>query len=65
MNALLVPLTASTLGWPVAMLTGTAFAVLSAILWMFIRADRTISDGAPECASCSTFMVALCSCHYG
>jgi MFS family permease len=41
-NALLVPFTASTLGWTAAMLTGTAFAVLSAVLWLFIRADRTI-----------------------
>ena len=41
-NALLVPFMAKTLGWPIAMLTGTAFAILSAVLWLFIRADRAI-----------------------
>ena len=41
-NALLVPFTAATFGWTAAMVTGTVFAFISAALWFFIRADRTI-----------------------
>jgi ACS family glucarate transporter-like MFS transporter len=43
-NALLVPFTASTFGWTAAMVTGTVFAFLSAILWFFIRADKPVPD---------------------
>jgi sugar phosphate permease len=43
-NAMLVPFTASSLGWTAAMLTSTLFAFASAALWLFIRADRTIPD---------------------
>jgi ACS family glucarate transporter-like MFS transporter len=43
-NALLVPFTAQILGWGVAMATAAGFAFLSAILWMFIRADERIAD---------------------
>ena len=41
-NALLVPVTAATLGWTAAMMTGTAFALVCAVLWLFIRADRPL-----------------------
>lgn len=41
-NALLVPFTAASFGWTVAMVMSTFFAFASAVLWMFIRADRTI-----------------------
>jgi ACS family glucarate transporter-like MFS transporter len=38
-GALLVPITAQTFGWPVAVSTGCIFAVIAAILWFFVRAD--------------------------
>ncbi len=41
-NALLVPFTAATFGWTAAIVTGTVFAFIAAILWLFIRADRTV-----------------------
>jgi ACS family glucarate transporter-like MFS transporter len=43
-NALLVPFVAGTLGWTAAMITGTVFAALGAILWLFIDAGRTVAD---------------------
>jgi ACS family glucarate transporter-like MFS transporter len=43
-NALLVPFTAATLGWTAAMITGTAFAFISAALWLFIRTDQPVAD---------------------
>ncbi len=43
-NALLVPFTAATLGWTTAMVTGTAFAFISAALWLFIRTDQPVAD---------------------
>ncbi|MCP5001091.1 MAG: hypothetical protein GY933_20705 [Hyphomicrobiales bacterium] len=43
-NALLVPYTAATLGWTAAMITGTAFAFISAVLWLFIRTDQPVAD---------------------
>jgi ACS family glucarate transporter-like MFS transporter len=43
-NALLVPFTAATLGWTAAMITGTAFAFVSAILWLFIHTDQPVAD---------------------
>lgn len=43
-NALLVPFTASTLGWTAALITGTAFAFASAVLWLFIRTDQPVPD---------------------
>ena len=43
-NALLVQSTASVFGWTAAMVTGTVFAFIAAILWLFIRADQTATD---------------------
>jgi ACS family glucarate transporter-like MFS transporter len=43
-NALLVPFTAQVFGWTAAIVTGTVFALLAAVLWIFIRADRTVPD---------------------
>ncbi len=43
-NALLVPFTAAALGWTAAMITGTVFALISALLWLFIRTDRPVAD---------------------
>jgi ACS family glucarate transporter-like MFS transporter len=42
--ALLVPLTARTLGWPVALATASLFALVGAVLWIWIRADRSIEE---------------------
>ncbi len=39
-GALLVPLTVRSFGWPVALVTGTVFAGVGAMLWLWIRADR-------------------------
>jgi MFS transporter, ACS family, glucarate transporter len=44
--ALLVPLTARTLGWPVALATASLFALVGAVLWLWIRADRSIDEEA-------------------
>lgn len=35
----LVPLTAAWFGWPVAIMSGAMFAVVGALLWVFVRAD--------------------------
>jgi ACS family glucarate transporter-like MFS transporter len=45
-GALLVPITVKALGWPVALATGTAFAIIGASLWLWIKADATIGDVA-------------------
>jgi MFS transporter, ACS family, glucarate transporter len=39
-GALLVPLTVEGLGWEAALATGSIFAVVGAVLWFWIRADR-------------------------
>jgi len=43
-GALLVPLTARTLGWPAALATASLFAFVGAALWLWIRADRPIEE---------------------
>lgn len=43
-SALLVPFTAAIFGWPAAIMTGAVFAILSAALWLFIRADQPMAD---------------------
>ncbi len=40
--ALLVPFTAQAVGWPVALATASLCAFLGAVLWFWIRADRSI-----------------------
>ena len=45
-GALLVPLTVRGLGWPVALATGTVFAGVGALLWIWIRADREFPEEA-------------------
>ena len=41
-GALLVPLTAAAFGWVAAVSTGAVFAVIGALLWIWIRVDRHI-----------------------
>ncbi len=44
LGGLLVPVTAGLFGWPAAMATGSIFAIIGALLWLFIRADEPMSD---------------------
>ncbi|HEY7112371.1 MAG TPA: MFS transporter [Thermoanaerobaculia bacterium] len=50
-GALLVPLVARGFGWPVAISTGALFALAAAVLWIWIRADRTFGHAAAEVIS--------------
>ncbi|MDH4110841.1 MAG: MFS transporter [Gammaproteobacteria bacterium] len=43
-NALLVPVIAAWLGWSAAMATTSVFALVGAVLWLFIRPDRRMPD---------------------
>jgi ACS family glucarate transporter-like MFS transporter len=43
-GGMLVPVTATWLGWTIAMSTGALFAIVGAILWLFIRGDRPMSE---------------------
>ena len=40
-GGLLVPVIVQTFGWPAALASGTAFAMIGALLWCWIRADAT------------------------
>lgn len=42
LNALLVPWFAHTVGWNIALASGAAFAILGAILMLFIKADEPV-----------------------
>ncbi len=44
-GGMLVPVTANLLGWEAAIMTGSVFAFIGAILWIFIRADEPMGDG--------------------
>jgi ACS family glucarate transporter-like MFS transporter len=44
LGGLLVPVTAGLFGWPAAMATGSIFAIIGALLWLFIRADEPMSE---------------------
>ena len=50
-GALIVPLVARAFGWPAAISTGAVFAFLGAVLWIWIRADRTFGHAAAEVTS--------------
>jgi ACS family glucarate transporter-like MFS transporter len=39
-GGMLVPLTAVNFGWPAAVSMGSVFALIGAVLWLFIRGDR-------------------------
>ena len=43
LGGVLVPFVAGGFGWPVAMATGSVFAIVGAFLWLFIRADEPMS----------------------
>jgi len=40
LGGMLVPVTAGLFGWPAAMATGSIFATIGALLWLFVRADE-------------------------
>ena len=42
-GALLVPVTVEALGWPAALDTTSAFALVGALLWLVIRVDRPLA----------------------
>ena len=39
-GGMMVPVTANLLGWPAAMVTGSVFMIIGALLWIFVRADE-------------------------
>lgn len=43
-GGMLVPVTAGLFGWPAAMVTGSVFAIIAAMLWVFIRADEPMGS---------------------
>jgi cyanate permease len=43
-GGLLVPFTAKCLGWTVAVSMGAVFALIGALLWLFIRGDRPMLE---------------------
>jgi ACS family glucarate transporter-like MFS transporter len=45
-GALLVPITAAAFGWVAALATGSVFALVGAVLWFWIRADRPLVEPA-------------------
>ena len=42
LNALLVPWFAHTFGWKIAIASGGAFALVGAVLMLFVRADHPV-----------------------
>jgi len=42
--ALTVPLTVKYLGWPVALATGSVFAIVAALLWLFIKPENALKE---------------------
>jgi ACS family glucarate transporter-like MFS transporter len=46
LGALLVSNTVEAVGWPAALVTTSAFALVGALLWLFIRSDRPLADMA-------------------
>jgi len=41
-GALLVPITAEKFGWVPALATGSLFAIIGVVLWMFVRAEKSM-----------------------
>ncbi len=47
-EALLVPLTVKALGWGAALATSSLFAMVAAVLWIWIRADKPLGETVAE-----------------
>jgi len=45
-GGLMVPVIANWLGWPAAITSGSVFAIVGALLWIFIRADEPLVEAA-------------------
>ena len=45
LGGLMVPLIAGVFDWQAAMLSGALFALIGALLWLFIEADRPLNVG--------------------
>jgi ACS family glucarate transporter-like MFS transporter len=43
-GGLMVPFTAAWLGWSAAIISGSLFAIVGAMLWLFIRADEPMAE---------------------
>jgi ACS family glucarate transporter-like MFS transporter len=43
-GGVMVPFIANWLGWPAAIASGSIFALIGALLWLFIRADESMVD---------------------
>ena len=43
-GGVMVPAIAGWLGWPAAIISGAVFAVVGALLWLFIRADEPMAE---------------------
>ena len=43
-GGLMVPFIAAWLGWSAAIISGSLFAIVGALLWLFIRADEPIAE---------------------
>ena len=48
LGGLMVPFTAGLFGWPAAMVTGSVFALVAALLWLLIRADEPLGEPATD-----------------
>jgi ACS family glucarate transporter-like MFS transporter len=47
-GGMLVPLTAEYFGWIAAVAMGSLFALVAAVLWLFVRGDRPMLEAAPS-----------------
>jgi len=43
-GGMLVPVIANLLGWEAAIMTGSVFAIIGAVLWIFVRADKPMGE---------------------
>jgi len=47
-GALLVPITAEAFGWVPALATGSVFAMIGVVLWLFVHADEPMAQPLAE-----------------
>ena len=49
-GGMMVPVIAKLISWPAAIVSGSVFAIIGALLWLFIRADEPMSAGKERSA---------------